>query len=590
MSGAVDQTELMKVFVSYSRDDVAFADQLSVALEDRGFEPILDRHNIDAAENWRERLGALVLSCDAVAFVLTDNSANSPVCAWEVEEARRLGKRILPVVPGEVKASAPQALADLNWIYFYATNDVPGSGMFDGLRKLERALRVDLAWLREQTRLSERAAEWQASWVEDRLLRGAALKEAQDWLGRVPKDASVPVSVREYLTASADAEHGREVAAKAQLAEREQAVRAAEAAVKDRAAAVKRLRWVSISALVAGVLLFAAAMTGGWFAAQNSVASSEAHSALIAREANSLLDDGFHAKAMLMALQGDPAAQAGWPERLLRPEGYGAARSALVRGMTSNRLARVFEAGDLVTTVAFDSSGERFLSGHKDGKARLWRIGEDSPIATFDAESFVWPLAFHPDGERFLTGSEDGKARLWRIGETKPLATVDAGGGFVFAVKFHPDGERFLTGTDLGYVRLWRIGEDMPLATFEGPRNPIFFHPDGERFFVADGKELQLRRFGQNDILARIDGAAGPPAFHPDGERLLVPGEGGELTLWRIGDKQPLEELKVEGGQIVSATFLADGERFLTSSEDGKIRLWKLGEKLRSRSSTAAAA
>src|SRR5689334_3002952 len=60
----------MKVFVSYSRDDVAFADQLSVALEDRGFEPILDRHNIDAAENWRERLGALILSCDAVAFVL----------------------------------------------------------------------------------------------------------------------------------------------------------------------------------------------------------------------------------------------------------------------------------------------------------------------------------------------------------------------------------------------------------------------------------------------------------------------------------------------------------------------------------------
>ena len=41
----------MKIFVSYSRVDVAFADQLVVALEDRGFDAIPDQHDIDAAEN-----------------------------------------------------------------------------------------------------------------------------------------------------------------------------------------------------------------------------------------------------------------------------------------------------------------------------------------------------------------------------------------------------------------------------------------------------------------------------------------------------------------------------------------------------------
>ena len=60
----------LKVFVSYSRADVAFADQLVLALQDKGFEAILDRHDISGAENWRERLGKLILSADAVTFVL----------------------------------------------------------------------------------------------------------------------------------------------------------------------------------------------------------------------------------------------------------------------------------------------------------------------------------------------------------------------------------------------------------------------------------------------------------------------------------------------------------------------------------------
>jgi hypothetical protein len=40
-------TEKLKVFISYSRkDSVAFADELVLGLEDRGFAPFLDRHDI----------------------------------------------------------------------------------------------------------------------------------------------------------------------------------------------------------------------------------------------------------------------------------------------------------------------------------------------------------------------------------------------------------------------------------------------------------------------------------------------------------------------------------------------------------------
>ncbi len=42
-------SERLKVFVSYSRIDLDFADQLVFALEDKGFDALVDRHDIDAA-------------------------------------------------------------------------------------------------------------------------------------------------------------------------------------------------------------------------------------------------------------------------------------------------------------------------------------------------------------------------------------------------------------------------------------------------------------------------------------------------------------------------------------------------------------
>jgi len=175
----------LKVFVSYSRADVAFADQLVLALEDKGFEAILDRHDISGAENWRERLGKLILSGDAVTFVLTEKSAASDICKWEVREAKALGKRIIPITPGPLgSVTPPEELAELNWIPFYADPAIPGSGFYYGVVRLNEALSVDLEWLRAQTRYSERAVEWAKQKAEDLLLRGEALREAEAWLAR----------------------------------------------------------------------------------------------------------------------------------------------------------------------------------------------------------------------------------------------------------------------------------------------------------------------------------------------------------------------------------------------------------------------
>lgn len=95
----LEKGQKLKVFVSYSRRDVLFADQLVVSLEDRDYVCIIDRHDIAQGEEWRPRIRDLILQSDVIVFVLTENSASSPICTWEVEHALSLGKRIVPVLP-----------------------------------------------------------------------------------------------------------------------------------------------------------------------------------------------------------------------------------------------------------------------------------------------------------------------------------------------------------------------------------------------------------------------------------------------------------------------------------------------------------
>src|SRR5712691_6066572 len=104
----VTAAQKTRVFISYSRADMAFADELAAGLEyDGGFEVSIDRKAVQEGEDWKVRLGALIAGADTVVFVLSPKSATSPICQWEVEEAERLSKRILPVLAMPLDGAPP---------------------------------------------------------------------------------------------------------------------------------------------------------------------------------------------------------------------------------------------------------------------------------------------------------------------------------------------------------------------------------------------------------------------------------------------------------------------------------------------------
>jgi hypothetical protein len=100
-----------RVFISYSRKDMAFADRLEAALKARGFEPLIDRTEIYAFEDWWSRIQALISRADTVVFVLSPDAVASDVALKEVAYAASLNKRFAPIVCQRVADDAiPEAL------------------------------------------------------------------------------------------------------------------------------------------------------------------------------------------------------------------------------------------------------------------------------------------------------------------------------------------------------------------------------------------------------------------------------------------------------------------------------------------------
>src|SRR5262245_62819009 len=97
--------EKLKVFISYSRkDSTAFVDELVLGLEDRGFTPILDRHDIKPGEPWEARLGGLIEQSDTVVFVVSPEAVKSEGCDWEIDKTLPVAKRLLAIIHTPVAA------------------------------------------------------------------------------------------------------------------------------------------------------------------------------------------------------------------------------------------------------------------------------------------------------------------------------------------------------------------------------------------------------------------------------------------------------------------------------------------------------
>jgi len=148
--------EQLKVFISYSRRDAAAADALVEALIARGFDVTIDRRNLPFGEKWLAELAEFIRLSDTVVWLVSEASIQSKWVNWELDEVARRNKRLVPAMIAETARDAlPRQLGEIHIL--------PAEGVFDPPRDLDELVRVletDRAWLKEASRLQDRAHEW----------------------------------------------------------------------------------------------------------------------------------------------------------------------------------------------------------------------------------------------------------------------------------------------------------------------------------------------------------------------------------------------------------------------------------------------
>src|ERR1700691_4103850 len=212
-------SERLKVFISYSRrDSTDFA----------------------AGEDGEARFATLTRKADTVVFVVSPEAVKSERCNWEVNKALAETKRLLPVIFKPVAdADIPQELQRRQFVRFDT-----GLGINRPLAQLAEALRQDLDWIREHTRLGELAGRWEARGHPDwLLLRGDDLVSAQSWADRrKPEAPAITDSIRAFIAASGQAETADFARSKA---------------------AHRRVRWAQVFAALCALALVVA--IAGWW-------------------------------------------------------------------------------------------------------------------------------------------------------------------------------------------------------------------------------------------------------------------------------------------------------------------------------------
>jgi len=91
-----DSTET--VFISYAREDVAFAQRLNTDLQRRGVATWIDELGIRGGDDWPTRIATALAGCKAVLVVVSPDSMASRWVQRELSFADAEGKRILPLI------------------------------------------------------------------------------------------------------------------------------------------------------------------------------------------------------------------------------------------------------------------------------------------------------------------------------------------------------------------------------------------------------------------------------------------------------------------------------------------------------------
>lgn len=170
------------VFISYSRRDKEFAIELRNFLECAGLSVWIDESSIPPGSSFLEVIYRGIEGSSTLIAILSKDFQDSRFCRLEVEHARILRKRMVPVKRGEVNVELlDPELSRFNWVSFLEERPFR-----DGAEECVEAITLDMQWATRGVRFLQGALDWEREGSD--LLGRMALRDLAEWLNESDKE------------------------------------------------------------------------------------------------------------------------------------------------------------------------------------------------------------------------------------------------------------------------------------------------------------------------------------------------------------------------------------------------------------------
>ncbi len=248
-----------------------------------------------------------------------------------------------------------------------------------------------------------------------------------------------------------------------------------------------------------------------------------------------------------------------------------------------NRAHAVMRHESPVLDAIYAPDSDRIMSF--DGTTWVWDSEKGPPaLTTREFDGAFNGARFSKDGNKLLTWHADGTARLWSTTTGKEVIPAMQQGKKVFGVLgavFSPDERRILSWSDKGTARVWDSGNGKLVAgvSHEGSVRGAVFSADGRRIFSwgTEGTGLLWR----DEVSApplRLEDAKWVSAavFSDDERRVLLFGSDGTARFWDSTSGELDKPLAIHGARIDGAVLSREQRSVLTWSADATVRLWNI--------------
>jgi len=259
---------------------------------------------------------------------------------------------------------------------------------------------------------------------------------------------------------------------------------------------------------------------------------------------------------------------------------------------TGEEVRRFVGHEDEVTTVTFDPSGNRILSGGADRTMRLWDVQTGEQIGIYRRHlGKVVDVAFHPEEQnKAVSLAIDSPPTLWDLDTGREIIryyqhdVMDEPNLDVGSVMFSPNGEQILGSYGIP-MRLWDTTTGELQREFLGHGsyvNSVAFSVDGQIALSSAWRENSFRVWDTDSgvELRRFEGHAGVVraiTISDDGRYALSGSDDTTVRVWDLDNGAEVMSLPGHNDDIYAAVYspnMDDGYRIASAGLDEFVRIW----------------